>query len=41
MGYTGDTDTLTQVQLQFPTLECSINYAQRQGLNFVVQQDES
>jgi hypothetical protein len=39
MGYAGGTDTLTQ--LQFPTLEAAIKYAQRQGLNFVVQQDAS
>ncbi|MCA0011825.1 ETC complex I subunit [Mesorhizobium sp. B292B1B] len=37
MGYTGGRDTLTQVQLDFPTLEAAIRYAERQGLNFVVQ----
>lgn len=41
MGYTGSADPLTQVQLQFSTLEAAINYARRQGLNFVVQQDVS
>ncbi|MER8446511.1 ETC complex I subunit [Mesorhizobium sp. M1066] len=37
MGYTGGRDTLTQVELNFPTLEAAIRYAERQGLNFVVQ----
>lgn len=38
MGYTGGSDTLTQVALEFPTLESAIRYAQRQGLAYVVQQ---
>ncbi|ESZ32095.1 ETC complex I subunit region [Mesorhizobium sp. L2C067A000] len=37
MGYTGGRDTLTQVELNFPTLEAAIRYAERQGLNYVVQ----
>ncbi|MES0005546.1 ETC complex I subunit [Mesorhizobium sp. M0062] len=37
MGYTGGGDTLTQVELNFPTLEAAIRYAERQGLNYVVQ----
>ncbi|WP_202332384.1 NADH dehydrogenase ubiquinone Fe-S protein 4 [Mesorhizobium sp. L-8-3] len=41
MGYTGSSDTLTQVQLQFPTLESAINYAERQGLSFTVRRDVS
>ncbi|AYM66095.1 hypothetical protein At12D13_49430 (plasmid) [Agrobacterium fabrum] len=37
MGYTGSTDTLTQVELEFPTLRSAIRYAERQGLNYVVK----
>jgi hypothetical protein len=37
MGYTGGTDTLVQVKLQFPALESAIRYAERQGLTNVVQ----
>ncbi|WP_292171693.1 NADH dehydrogenase ubiquinone Fe-S protein 4 [Mesorhizobium sp.] len=37
MGYTGGGDTLTQVELSFPTLESAIRYAERQGLTYVVQ----
>jgi hypothetical protein len=38
MGYTGGTDTLIQVELEFPTLEAAIRYAERQSLTYVVQQ---
>ncbi|MEZ2224595.1 NADH dehydrogenase ubiquinone Fe-S protein 4 [Rhizobium sp. RCC_161_2] len=37
MGYMGSTDTLMQVELEFPTLRSAIRYAERQGLNYVVQ----
>ncbi|WP_176478507.1 MULTISPECIES: ETC complex I subunit [unclassified Mesorhizobium] len=37
MGYTGSRDTLTQVELNFPTLEAAVRYAERQGLSYVVQ----
>jgi ETC complex I subunit conserved region len=37
MGWTGGTDTLSQVELDFPSAEAAIAYARRQGLNFVVQ----
>lgn len=37
MGYTGGDDTLTQVELSFPTLQSAIRYAERQGLTYVVQ----
>ncbi|MBY2964281.1 ETC complex I subunit [Rhizobium leguminosarum] len=37
MGYTGCTDTLPQVELEFPTLESAIRYAERQGLTYTVQ----
>ncbi|WP_368358712.1 ETC complex I subunit [Rhizobium mongolense] len=37
MGYTGSADTLTQVELKFPTLESAIRYAEGQGLSYVVQ----
>ena len=36
MGFTGSCDTLTQVELSFPTLESAIGYAERQGLSYVV-----
>jgi ETC complex I subunit conserved region/Trypsin-like peptidase domain len=41
MGYTGSADTLTQVELKFPTLESAIRYAERQGLTYVVQRRPS
>lgn len=37
MGYTGGADTLTQVELSFPTLQSAVRYAERQGLRYVVQ----
>lgn len=37
MGWTGGTDTLSQVELDFPSAEAAIAYAKRQGINFVVQ----
>ncbi|MBY2989606.1 NADH dehydrogenase ubiquinone Fe-S protein 4 [Rhizobium leguminosarum] len=37
MGYTGCTDTLPQVELEFPTLESAIRYAERQGLTYTLQ----
>ena len=37
MGYSGSHDTLTQVELTFPTLESAIRYAERQGIAYVVQ----
>jgi ETC complex I subunit conserved region len=37
MGWTGGTDTLSQVELDFPSAEAAVAYAKRQGLNFVVQ----
>ena len=37
MGHTGSRDTLTQVELSFPTLESAIGYAERQGLRYVVR----
>ncbi|SDR63515.1 ETC complex I subunit conserved region [Rhizobiales bacterium GAS113] len=37
MGWTGGDDTLTQVELTFPTREAALAYAERQGLLFVVQ----
>lgn len=36
MGWTGGDDTLTQVELTFPTREAAIVYAERQGLTYVV-----
>ncbi|MEO5325189.1 ETC complex I subunit [Mesorhizobium sp. CC13] len=37
MGYTGGDDTLTHVQLHFPTREAAIAFAERQKFDFVVQ----
>ncbi|MDF0698742.1 ETC complex I subunit [Rhizobium sp. MC63] len=37
MGYTGSTDTLPQVELEFPTLQSAIRYAERQGLTYIVE----
>lgn len=37
MGWTGGTDTLSQVELDFPTAEAAIACAKRQGIHFVVQ----
>lgn len=36
MGYTGGDDTLTQVALDFPTLEAAIAFAERQSLDYDV-----
>lgn len=41
MGWTGGDDTLTQVELTFPSREAAIAYAERQGLNYVVRNDRS
>lgn len=37
MGWTGSDDTLTQVELNFPTLDSAVRYAERQGLAYVVE----
>jgi len=37
MGWTGGDDTLTQVELDFPTRESAIRYAERQGLRYTVR----
>lgn len=37
MGWTGDDDTLTQVELTFPTLEAAVAYCERQGLGLVIE----
>ncbi len=39
MGYTGGSDTLTQVELHFPTRDAAIAYATRQKLNYTVIDD--
>lgn len=39
MGWTGGDDTLTQVELAFPSAEAAVAYARRQGFNYVVQGD--
>jgi hypothetical protein len=44
IGYTGGDDTLTQVELSFPTLNSALRYAERQGLTYTVRgaaKDES
>lgn len=38
MGRTSGDDTLTQVELNFPTLDAAVRYAERQRLNYVVQE---
>lgn len=35
-GWTGGDDTLTQVELSFPTVESAIAYARRQGLQYTI-----
>lgn len=37
MGWTSDDDPLAQIELKFPTLRSAIRYAERQGLNYVIQ----
>ena len=37
MGWTSGDDTLTQVELTFPTLKSAVRYAERQGLHYTVQ----
>jgi hypothetical protein len=37
MGWTADDDTLSQVELCFPSMESAIAYARRQGLQYTVQ----
>jgi NADH dehydrogenase ubiquinone Fe-S protein 4 len=37
MGWTGDDDTLAEVELSFPSAEAAIAYARRQGLQYTVQ----
>ncbi|MFZ5836606.1 MAG: ETC complex I subunit [Pseudomonadota bacterium] len=37
MGWTGRDDTLTQVELSFPTLDSAVRYARRQGMAYVVE----
>jgi len=39
MGWTGSDDTLSEVELSFPTLDSAVRYAERQGLNYVVEGD--
>ena len=37
MGWTSGDDTLSQVRLSFPSLESAIDYAERQGLQYVLR----
>lgn len=39
MGYCGGSDTLTQVELNFPTREAAVAFAERQELDYVVHTD--
>ncbi len=41
MGWTGDDDPLSQIDLTFPTLEAAIGYARRHGLAFTVRGDSN
>ena len=36
MGWTGNDDTLAQVELTFPSVDAAVAYARRQGLHYVV-----
>jgi ETC complex I subunit conserved region len=37
MGWTAGADTLTEVELSFPSLDSAVAYARRQGLQYTVQ----
>ena len=37
MGWTAGGDTFAQIELDFPTLDAAIRYAERQGLAYAVQ----
>ena len=37
MGWTGNDDPLAAVELGFPTLGAAVDYAERQGLPYVIQ----
>lgn len=39
MGWTASDDPLSQVSLAFPTLDSATEYAERQGLSYLVQYD--
>ncbi|OAP38587.1 NADH dehydrogenase [Sinorhizobium glycinis] len=39
MGYTGGRDTLTQVELRFPSRDAAIAYAERNKLDYIVVDD--
>lgn len=41
MGYTGGSDTLSQVELRFPSREAAITYAESQKLNYTVVDDRN
>ncbi|THK39148.1 proton-conducting membrane transporter [Ensifer sp. MPMI2T] len=41
MGYTGGSDTLTQVELHFPSRDAAIAYAERHKLKYTVVNDRS
>ena len=41
MGYTSSTDTLQQVKLKFDSREDAIAFAQRNGIDFTVQEPKS
>lgn len=38
MGWTGSTDTLSQVRLRFPSLEAAAAYARRQALRYEIRE---
>lgn len=37
MGWTGSDDMMSEVELEFPTLESALRYADRQGLPYVIE----
>jgi hypothetical protein len=40
IGWTGSDDTLSQVELTFPSAEAAVAYARRQGLRYVLHGDK-
>jgi hypothetical protein len=37
MGWTGSDDMMSEVELEFPTLDSATRYAERQGLPYVIE----
>lgn len=41
MGWTGQTDTGSQVKIQFATKDAAVDYAQRHGIAFMIEEPQS